>query len=541
MNRRENSGWLKHWDFILLDILGMQLSFAIAFWIVHGFRNPYEQKDYQYQAMVLVVSQILTILFTRQYSGVLRRGKFRELFEVLKHMLLTLAIALLYLFITKNSAVASRLQYGLTSVLFIGIAFALRQLNKKRIALHNANIRNRRSIVLVTGRSLVKDAIEKLNTRNGWQDYFISGIILLDGQEGDDLSFDSVTTYAAGSGNLKGSNIASVEAAAGNGASAIAGAEAAVGVGASAIADAEAAGKGEAIPVAVLGDKAVQDLVHGWVDEVFILQPEGLEFPAKLVDSLMVMGIQVSYTMSSLTESGWSATEISTLGPYKVLTNSVRFISAGEYGLKRLLDIIGGAIGCLITGILCIFVGPAIYIKSPGSIFFTQERVGQNGKPFRMHKFRSMYLDAEERKAALMEQNKISDGMMFKMDDDPRIIGSEKKNRNGKPAGIGNFIRNTSIDEFPQFFDVLRGRMSLVGWRPCTMSEWEKYDMKHRIRASMKPGLTGMWQVSGRSNITDFNEVVRLDREYIENWSLGLDLKILVKTVGVVIRGRGAE
>ena len=213
-----------------------------------------------------------------------------------------------YLFITKNSETVSRLQYGLTSVLFIGIAFALRQLNKKRIALHNANIRNRRSIVLVTGRSLVKDAIEKLNTRNGWQDYFISGIILLDGQEGDDLSFDSVTTYAAGSGNLKGSNIASVEAAAGNGESAIAGAEAAAGVGASAIADAEAAGKGEAIPVAVLGDKAVQDLVHGWVDEVFILQPEGLEFPAKLADSLMVMGIQVSYTMSSLTESGWSAT-----------------------------------------------------------------------------------------------------------------------------------------------------------------------------------------------------------------------------------------
>ena len=131
--------------------------------------------------------------------------------------------------------------------------------------------------------------------------------------------------------------------------------------------------------------------------------------------------------------------------------------------------------------------------------------------------------------------------MMFKMDDDPRIIGSGKKNRKGKPAGIGNFIRNTSIDEFPQFYDVLRGRMSLVGWRPCTMAEWEKYDMQHRVRASMKPGLTGMWQVSGRSDITDFNEVVRLDREYIENWSLGLDLKILLKTVVVVIKGHGAE
>ena len=290
-----------------------------------------------------------------------------------------------------------------------------------------------------------------------------------------------------------------------------------------------------------MGNQAVEDLIHGWVDEVFLLQPDGVAFPTRFLDSLVQMGIQVSYTMAAVSESDWFATEIGRVGPYKVLTSSVRFISAGQYIVKRLIDIVGGIVGCAITGVLCLFVGPAIYLKSPGPIFFTQERVGQNGKPFRMHKFRSMYLDAEKRKADLMAQNKIADGMMFKMDDDPRIIGSEKKNRKGRPAGIGNFIRNTSIDEFPQFYDVLRGRMSLVGWRPCTMAEWEKYDMQHRIRASMKPGLTGMWQVSGRSNITDFDEVVRLDRYYIENWSLGLDLKILLKTVVIVIRGSGAE
>ena len=158
-----------------------------------------------------------------------------------------------------------------------------------------------------------------------------------------------------------------------------------------------------------------------------------------------------------------------------------------------------------------------------------------------MYKFRSMYMDAEERKKALMEQNKISDGMMFKMDDDPRIIGSEKKDKNGKPRGIGNFIRRTSLDEFPQFWNVLKGDMSLVGTRPPTLDEWEKYDLHHRVRMSIKPGITGLWQISGRSDITDFEEVVRLDREYIQNWSIWLDFKILFKTVGVVLRHEGAE
>ena len=132
-------------------------------------------------------------------------------------------------------------------------------------------------------------------------------------------------------------------------------------------------------------------------------------------------------------------------------------------------------------------------------------------------------------------------GLMFKMDDDPRIIGSEKKDKNGRPKGIGNFIRRTSIDEFPQFINVVMGNMSLVGWRPCTKNEWEQYNLEHRSRAGMKPGITGMWQVSGRSEITDFDEVVKLDQEYIENWSLLLDMKILLKTVCVVVKGQGAE
>ena len=223
-----------------------------------------------------------------------------------------------------------------------------------------------------------------------------------------------------------------------------------------------------------------------------------------------------------------------------MISNSIRFVSDRSLLCKRILDILGGLAGTLVTGLLVITIGPLIYIKSPGPIFFAQKRIGMNGRVFKMYKFRSMYMDAEKRKAELMAKNTIQGGMMFKIEDDPRIIGSEKKGKDGKPKGIGNFIRNTSLDEFPQFINVLKGDMSLVGTRPPTLDEWEKYDLHHRVRMSAKPGITGMWQVSGRSKITDFEEVVELDRQYIENWSFLMDIKILVKTVEVVLKHDGA-
>ena len=213
-----------------------------------------------------------------------------------------------------------------------------------------------------------------------------------------------------------------------------------------------------------------------------------------------------------------------------MVTNYITSASNRQIFLKRLMDICGGIVGCIITLILFLFVAPAIYIKSPGPIFFSQIRVGKNGKKFRIYKFRSMYMDAEERKKELMKQNKVKDGMMFKMDHDPRII-----------KGVGNFIRKTSIDEFPQFFNVLKGDMSLVGTRPPTVDEWEKYNKHHRRRMAIKPGLTGMWQISGRSSITDFDEVVALDTKYIAEWNIGLDIKILFKTVGVIFTGKGSQ
>jgi len=203
-------------------------------------------------------------------------------------------------------------------------------------------------------------------------------------------------------------------------------------------------------------------------------------------------------------------------------------------------DIICGALGCILTLVICIFIGPAIYIASPGPIFFSQERVGKNGKKFKMYKFRSMYLDAEERKAELMKDNKLGDGKMFKLDFDPRVIGNKVMPDGSHRTGIGEFIRKTSLDEFPQFFNVLKGDMSIVGTRPPLISETNLYEYQHFARLAIKPGITGMWQVSGRSEIIDFDEVVKLDKYYIENWNLGLDIKILIKTVLVVVCKKGA-
>jgi len=174
------------------------------------------------------------------------------------------------------------------------------------------------------------------------------------------------------------------------------------------------------------------------------------------------------------------------------------------------------------------FVAIAIKLNSKGPVIYKQVRAGKNGRRFNIYKFRSMYIDADERKKELESQNEVS-GLMFKMENDPRI------------TPVGRFIRKTSIDELPQFINILKGDMSLVGTRPPTLDEFEKYDSHYRRRLSITPGLTGMWQVSGRSDIKDFDEVVKLDLEYIDNWSLGLDVKIILQTIGVVIFGRASK
>lgn len=197
--------------------------------------------------------------------------------------------------------------------------------------------------------------------------------------------------------------------------------------------------------------------------------------------------------------------------------------------VRRAQDIFFSLLALIALSPLMLLTCIAVWIDSPGaSPVFSQLRVGRNGKLFRLYKFRSMCPNAESKLNDLLQDNEM-DGPVFKMKDDPRI------------TRVGHFIRKTSIDELPQFFDVLRGDMSLVGTRPPTLDEYKQYESHHKRRLSMKPGITGLWQVSGRSNIEDFEEVVRLDVKYIDNWSLWGDIKILFKTVYVVFAGRGAK
>lgn len=278
--------------------------------------------------------------------------------------------------------------------------------------------------------------------------------------------------------------------------------------------------------------------ILGWIrtaslDEVYINLPFNNKYDiSALIEELEDMGITAIVNVPSMENiienSKFDNFDCMVKSGYPMVVFSPIVENETMLTLKRMLDIAGGLFGSIVSLPIILVTAIPLLLESRGPLIFKQQRVGKNGRLFNIYKLRSMYVDAEKRKKDLLKNNKM-DGHMFKMDDDPRI------------TKVGKFIRKYSIDELPQFWNVLKGDMSLVGTRPPTIDEFEKYESHHKRRLSMKPGITGNWQVSGRSNIQDFEEIVRLDCDYIDNWSIGLDVKILVKTVGVVLTHKGAE
>ncbi len=284
----------------------------------------------------------------------------------------------------------------------------------------------------------------------------------------------------------------------------------------------------EGIPVVGNKDDYLDTHRENVYDEVFIHIPYDFEFELKkLILGFEEMGVTVNLNIEIYNLDAQEKT-IRSFGNYSVISYMPVRFSPFELFVKRAMDILGSIVGLAICFICFLIFGPIIKLTSPGPVFFAQTRVGINGRRFKIYKFRSMYQDAEKRKAELMENNEMS-GLMFKMKDDPRI------------TPIGRFLRKSSIDELPQFWNVLKGDMSLVGTRPPTVDEYEQYESYHMRRLSIRPGITGLWQVSGRSDITDFEDVVKLDLKYIDRWSILLDIRLIFATVGIVLFGKGAK
>lgn len=482
MYRKDSEEWLKHIDFIVLDMICLQLAYVLAFAISgYGF-NPYAIIIYRNMAVFLELADLVVVFAYGTMKSVLKRGYYRDFVVTLNHSIMIGALAILYLFLLQQGQQFSRLTLILTIVIYIVITYFARELWKRFLRKRMAD-GGERKLLIITSEDVAEQVVTNIK-ENNYARYTLAGVAVIDA-------------------DWTGKKV-------------------------------------EGVPVVANEETTAMYVCQEWIDEVLIVISEVLQYPSELIEQLTETGVTIHLNLTKITNVPGKKQFVEKVGNYTVLTTSINYASSRQLLLKRLMDVAGGLVGCILTGIICIFVGPAIYIASPGPIFFAQERVGKNGKKFKMYKFRSMYMDAEERKEELMKDNKLGDGKMFKLDFDPRVIGNKILPDGTHKTGIGDFIRRTSLDEFPQFFNVLKGDMSIIGTRPPLLSETSLYELHHRARLAIKPGITGMWQVSGRSDITDFEEVVKLDKEYIENWNIGMDIKILFKTILVVLRKDGS-
>ena len=469
MYKREKKSWLKHLDFTILDIVCLEASLVIAYLLRFGWYMPYAREPYERLAVIVVLIDICVVFFFQPYNGILRRGHFQEANACITFCTIIFAGVLAYEVATKQTEIYSRKVIYAYWLISMALVFTERFVVKHIIRQRMRNEKNLSVMILLTTAEYAKEVLLEFEHLQ-YCDFTVSGVIVVDQ-------------------NLKGVKICGV-------------------------------------PVVANADDCFDYLRTHVVDEVFI-NGNTRESSQALANELLGMGLTVHYNLVHMNALAPNKA-VEKYGNYLVLTSSMKIASPRQVFAKRLMDIAGSAVGLIACGIAFVIFAPLIKIQSPGPIFFSQIRMGKNGRKFKIYKFRSMNVDAEAQKASLMAQNEMS-GFMFKMENDPRIFP------------IGRVMRKFSIDELPQFFNVLKGDMSLVGTRPPTVEEFEQYELHHKARLGIKPGITGMWQVSGRSAIKDFEEVVALDTHYISQWSIGLDFKILFKTLQVVVTGKGSE
>ena len=482
MYKKHPQEWTKHIDFLLLDWAALLCALSLVCALREEIWLPLQSFLCRNVIIFMLPVHFMGTLCMDNHRNILKRGYLRELRAVIEITLFD-ALALAFYLLSAQTALEFS-EPSLIIFFFITLAalYAERMLRKKYLTLGKFGNPYFKNHLLIITRSLIAEAAVKKAKENSFGEYEIVGVLLTDNGGAE---FDE---------------------------------------------------KALGVPLISVADGLADHIRDKWIDDaLFCFQKEG-DIPAHLLESCREMGIAVHVSLDFLTEQSNERVAEKFAGG-AVITESLKIVSPQQAFVKRAMDIFGALIGLFVTACLTVIVGPAIYLSDPGPIFFSQPRIGKNGRVFKLYKFRSMYQDAETRKQELWDKNTM-DGFMFKMDDDPRILGSGP---DGKRHGVGWFLRKYSIDEFPQFWNVLRGELSLVGTRPPLVEEWERYKPHHRARMSVRPGITGLWQVSGRNQIKDFDEVVALDMKYIQTWSVSGDIRIILKTFQAVLSGAGAQ
>lgn len=472
-NIRRKNKMIETYSVLIIDILGVVVAYALALFIRFNIIN-YEIYPKQFHLMVgayIVVLCLLYNMFLDANRNFFTRGYYQEFYYTARYTLILVVGLVVVLYLTQQAYAFSRSVYIIFAILNTLITYAAHLLFKKSMWEIYCKSTNAAKILVVTRAAIAEEVLGNLIKYREW--------------------YYEVTAAAIYDADLKGQNI-------------------------------------NEVPIIAGQADLYETVVQMTVDEVFICLPDiAMHEIRDMVHKFEEMGLVCHYNVDLFSRDNPN-TYVQKIAGYSVISFALKTMDSRRLLVKRLIDIVGSIVGLILTAVLTPFVAVAIKLDSPGPVFFSQTRVGKNGRRFKIWKFRSMYLDAEKRKKELEAHNEIK-GLMFKMEDDPRI------------TRVGKFIRRTSIDETPQFLNIFVGDMSLVGTRPPTVDEFEQYNGYYRRRMSITPGLTGMWQVSGRSDIQDFEEIVKLDLEYIDNWSLGLDIKILFMTIYAVLGRRGSK
>ncbi len=461
------------YSLILIDLICVAAAYMTALFLrFHSIRLAMENPLHYIVGIYLMFLCVLYSLMTDWNRGVFRRGYFVEGVAIAKYDFIMMLALIVILYVTRRGSDYSRLTFGFFGIANFVFTYALHTLFKWFMLNFYNKSTNVDQLMIITESAYIDEFVERIKSYKDWN-LNITAIVIMD----EDRTGEEI----------------------------------------------------DGIPVVCAKKDLFEVSRQMPLDQVFMYLPHANtdEIRDYIVD-FETMGVTCHYNVEirKLDLEGKTA---GSFADYAVMTFSLQYLDYRRMMIKRIMDIFGGLIGCIITAVLTLPIAICIKLESRGPVFFSQMRIGKNGRRFRIYKFRSMYSDAEAHKDELMSRNEMKDDLMFKIEDDPRI------------TKVGRFLRRTSLDELPQFFNVLKGDMSLVGTRPPTEGEFEKYNNYYRRRMSITPGLTGMWQVYGRGKVTDFEDVVKYDLEYIDKWNLLLDVKLILQTILVVTTGKGAR